>query len=61
MPLPYSESEQKDIFQKPVTLQDQGTPVPQSRQQIADQFNLSLDQAIEIERNGVSAKWPPLS
>ena len=61
MPLQYSESEQKDIFQKLVTLQEQGTPVPQSRQQIADQFNLSLDQAIEIERNGVSANWPPLS
>ena len=61
MTVPDSESEQREVFRILVAMQDQGTPVPQSRQQVATQFDLSLEDVIQIERNGVQAKWPPLA
>ena len=60
MPLHQSEIEQKNIFEALVRTQDNGTSVTESRVQVAEAYALTVEDVIQIERNGIAAKWPPL-
>ena len=60
MPLPPTEIEQKKIFGVLVEAQDSGCSVSDSRKRIAGAYSLSIEEVIQIERNGIAAKWPPL-
>ncbi|MEO2013864.1 MAG: hypothetical protein ABGZ53_05780 [Fuerstiella sp.] len=51
----------QEVFRQLVERQDRGTPVLQSRNDIAVQFSLSPDQVQVIEREGLNNSWPPLS
>ncbi|MEQ9409288.1 MAG: hypothetical protein RIK87_16250 [Fuerstiella sp.] len=51
----------QEAFRQLVERQDNGTPVQQSRSEIENQFSLSSDQVLAIEREGLSNSWPPLS
>ncbi|MCP4175974.1 MAG: hypothetical protein GY758_34975 [Fuerstiella sp.] len=51
----------QEVFRQLVERQDGGTPVLQSRNDIAVQFSLSPDQVQLIEREGSKNNWPPLS
>ena len=51
----------QEVFRQLVERQDGGTPVLQSRNDIAVQFSLSRDQVQLIEREGSKNNWPPLS
>ncbi|HIF00897.1 MAG TPA: hypothetical protein EYG03_06630 [Planctomycetes bacterium] len=51
----------QEVFRQLVERQDGGTPVLQSRNDIAVQFSLSPDQVQVIEREGLNNSWPPLS
>ncbi|MCP4170038.1 MAG: hypothetical protein GY758_04600 [Fuerstiella sp.] len=51
----------QEVFRQLVEQQDRGTPVLQSRNDIAVQFSLSPDQVQVIEREGLNNSWPPLS
>ena len=55
-----TEDRRKEVFSALVSSQDGGLTVKESRERIASQFDLSLDEVITIERAGISAKWPPL-
>jgi hypothetical protein len=54
------ESRQRAIFLRLVELQDQGLDVQQSRERIAEDEELTIDQVREIERAGLTHVWPPL-
>jgi hypothetical protein len=54
------ESRQRAIFLRLVELQDQGLDVQQSRERIAEEETLTIDQVREIERAGLTHVWPPL-
>jgi hypothetical protein len=53
--------ERQDIFRALVTTQDMGLmSVPQSRQHVSKQFDISEEQLREIEDEGLENQWPPL-
>ena len=54
------ESRQREIFQLLVELQDQGLDVRQSREKIAAQECITVEQVVEIEKAGLIHTWPPL-
>ena len=54
------EARQKEIFQLLVELQDQGLNVRESRERIAEQEAITVDQVVEIEKAGLTHTWPPL-
>ena len=54
------ETRQKEIFQLLVELQDQGLNVRDSRERIAEQEAITVDQVVEIEKAGLTNTWPPL-
>lgn len=60
MPLPSTEIEQKKIFGALVETQDSGSSVLESRKRIAETYGLSWEDIIQIERNGIASRWPPL-
>lgn len=60
MTLPTSENQQQEIFRILVEAQDSGSSVKQSRQKVATDFSLDLDDVVKLERMGITAKWPPL-
>ena len=49
------------IFLALVESQDSGLNVANSRAEIAKRFSVSENQVKEIEREGLSNQWPPLS
>lgn len=53
--------QRQEIFRQLVERQDRGVSVPQSREEICQQFSIKPEQMTLIEREGVSEKWPPLS
>jgi hypothetical protein len=55
-----TESDRQAVFAALVEAQDRGLSVPDSRSAVADRFDLSLDEVIRIEREGLDAGWPPL-
>jgi len=56
-----SEARQKEIFLRLVETQDGGVSVVESRQQMAQEFSLTVDEVVTIERQGIDSRWPPLS
>ena len=56
-----SEARRKDVFLRLVETQDGGTSVVDSRQRMAEEFGISVDEVMTIEREGISSRWPPLS
>ncbi len=57
---PLPEQRRMEIFQALVEAQDQGMGVAPSRKHIADRFDVSEAQVVDIEREGLDAMWPPL-
>ena len=55
-----SEARRKDVFSRLVEVQDGGASVVESRRLIAEQFAISVDDVVTIEREGISSRWPPL-
>ena len=50
----------KEIFAALVKAQDEGTPVPASRSQVAESFGVTVRKVEAIEREGLTRQWPPL-
>lgn len=48
------------IFAALVTAQDEGQSVAASREKVAAEFGVSVQQVQAIEREGLDAMWPPL-
>jgi hypothetical protein len=55
------ESKRKEIFLELVQMQDTGASVSESRQIIAERFNLTERQVLRIEKEGLENDWPPIS
>jgi len=55
-----SETRRKEIFSRLVEVQDKGVSVVESRRRVAEEYELSSDEMLGIEREGVSSRWPPL-
>lgn len=51
----------QEAFRQLVELQDSGTPVAKSRDEVGTRYSLSADQVQTIEREGLNESWPPLS
>lgn len=56
-----TEERKKEVFLKLVESQDAGTSVADSRQKMAQEFGLTVEEVVGIERLGSSSSWPPLS
>jgi hypothetical protein len=53
--------QRKEIFLSLVTAQDRGDlSVPQSRQEVTKQFEITDAQLRQIEEEGLEKEWPPL-
>jgi hypothetical protein len=55
-----SVDERKAVFLVLVQLQDAGSGVAKSRDEVALRFGLKQPQVRRIESEGLSAEWPPL-
>ena len=55
-----AEARRKEIFMALVDAQDHEMTVAQSRQFIAQHFDVTEDQVRQIEREGLHHRWPPL-
>lgn len=54
--------QRREIFHTLVTTQDLGMmSVPQSRQHVTRQFEITEVQLREIEEEGLDKEWPPLN
>ena len=54
------EEKRQEIFRRLVEVQDEGKGVEESRRLVADEHRLGMDEVVQIEREGLAAKWPPL-
>jgi hypothetical protein len=54
------EVDRQEIFSEIVRMQDGGVTVDDSRNRIAGQFGIDVDEVREVEREGITKKWPPL-
>jgi chromosomal replication initiation ATPase DnaA len=59
-PQPLSEPRRKEIFAALVETQDQGITVAQSRKTVAARFGVTVQQVMQVEREGMDNDWPPL-
>ncbi len=57
---PLSEEFRKKVFGRLVEVQDRGSSVAESRRIVAEQFQVSLEEVRNIEREGIAGQWPPL-
>ena len=55
-----SEERRKEIFLALVDAQDHEISVVQSRKSVSEHFGVSVEQVMEIEREGLDNEWPPL-
>lgn len=55
------EDTRKELFQALVSIQDRGTSVEDSRNQVAGQFQTAVEEVRNIEREGIAKQWPPLT
>jgi len=55
-----TDSDRQAVFAALVEAQDRGLSVSDSRSAVADQFDLSVQEVVRIEREGLDAGWPPL-
>jgi hypothetical protein len=54
--------QRREIFHALVTTQDMGLmTVPQSRQHVTKQFDITEAQLRQIEEEGLEKEWPPLN
>jgi hypothetical protein len=54
--------QRREIFHALVTTQDMGImTVPQSRQHVIKQFDITDAQLRQIEEEGLEKEWPPLN
>ena len=54
------DARRREIFRLLVTAQDLEMTVAESRQMVVNMWGLSEVQVIQIEREGLAGKWPPL-
>ena len=54
------EDRRKEAFRALVEAQDRRLSVPDSRREVAEQYDLSEADVKAIEREGVEKGWPPL-
>jgi hypothetical protein len=59
-PDPLTVDQKQKIFKALVDSQDEGMTVEASRAALAKSYSLSMDQVVEIEREGLDHQWPPL-
>jgi len=53
--------QRKEIFHSLVTTQDKGDlSVPESRQEVSKQYDITDAQLRQIEEEGLEKEWPPL-
>jgi hypothetical protein len=57
---PLSDARRREIFQLLVTAQDLEMTVSESREMLVNMCGLSERHIIQIEREGLAGKWPPL-
>ncbi len=57
---PLPEERRRDVFAALVAAQDEGLSVPASREKVATENQLSLEEVVRIEAEGLSEQWPPL-
>ncbi len=55
-----SELRRKEIFLALVEAQDHEMSVPDSRRAVAERFGVSVNDILQIEREGMDNNWPPL-
>jgi hypothetical protein len=55
-----TDEQRRVIFAALVALQDTGTAVSSSREQVARRFGLTPEVVTAIEREGIAHEWPPL-
>ena len=55
------EVDRREIFVRVVGMQDGGATVGDVRASVAAKYGLSADDIVEIETEGISKQWPPLS
>ena len=55
------EVDRREIFLRVVGMQDAGANVSDARASVAAKYGLSSDDIGEIEAEGISKQWPPLS
>lgn len=55
-----TEARRRSIFAELVGAQDEGVDVPCSREMVARQHGVALDEVKEVEREGLDNQWPPL-
>ena len=55
-----SETRRREVFQLLVTAQDYDMTVADSRQMVVETCGLTRSQVIQIEREGLAGRWPPL-
>ncbi len=55
-----TEARRRSIFADLVAAQDEGVDVPRSREMVAHQHGVALDEVKEVEREGIDHQWPPL-
>jgi predicted nuclease of restriction endonuclease-like RecB superfamily len=55
-----SEEVRRSLFAALVETQDKGVSVPDSRQKVARQFGVGVDQVRQAELEGLEHQWPPL-
>lgn len=53
--------QRREIFENLVKTQDQGFPVPRSREMVTQKFDITEAQLKTIEEEGLEKEWPPLS
>jgi hypothetical protein len=56
-----TETRRRSIFADLVAAQDEGLDVPCSRELVACQHVVALDEVKGVEREGIDKQWPPLS
>jgi hypothetical protein len=57
-----TENQRQEIFRVLVTTQDLGLmTVPESRQHVSKQFEITEAQVRQIEDEGLDKEWPPLN
>jgi DNA-directed RNA polymerase sigma subunit (sigma70/sigma32) len=54
------ETRRKEIFMALVRTQDKRVGVARSRQVVAGEFGVSVEQIRQIEEEGLDGEWPPL-
>ena len=57
---PQAESRRRAMFAALVASQDQGLSVRASRAFVASRFGVTEEELARVEREGLTAQWPPL-